>query len=40
MARQMSMIYNAFGSALKDLVALLSVLYSNKSQNSSQKSTM
>lgn len=31
MTIQMSMIYNAFGLALKDLVSLLSVLYSNRS---------
>jgi|688.fasta_scaffold190540_2 hypothetical protein len=30
MATQMSLIYNAFGLALKDLVGLLSKLYSTK----------
>lgn len=29
MAAQMSFLYNAFGVALKDLVGLLSILYSN-----------
>jgi len=32
MATQMSLMYNAFGCALKDLVALLSVLYTNHKQ--------
>lgn len=30
MTVQMSLIYNAFGNALKDLVGLLSILYSSR----------
>ena len=42
MATQMSLIYNTFGNALKDLVKLLSILYSNqkpteKADNNSQR---
>ena len=42
MATQMSLIYNAFGFALKDMISLLSKLYSaqniqNKSDNQTHK---
>lgn len=33
MAVQMSFLYNTFGVALKDLVGLLSILYSNNQKN-------
>lgn len=33
MAVQMSFLYNTFGVALKDLVGLLSILYSNYQKN-------
>lgn len=39
MATQMSLIYNAFGNALKDLVGLLSILYTSQKQTESTGNT-